>query len=490
MEKKPKLSRRSFLGTASMATAAFTIVPAHVLGGKGRTAPSDMVNVACIGIANQGNVDIQQIASPDIPIKPQTAAQLAGVSKSGQMYVSMVSQYMEQMAKEAGNQQPVKLANVYALCDVDSEYAAPVFAGYPKAKRYDDWRRMLDNEKSIDAVVIATPDHNHAPIAAAFMRAKKHVYVQKPLAKTIHECRTLARLAKEYNVVTQMGNQGHATEGTRQTVEWIQSGVIGQVREVHCHSGAAIWPQGDIARPPAAKVPKNLNWDVWLGPAPEKAFNPETCHFAWRGLWDYGTGIMGDLGAHILDAVMWSLNLGYPSRIQATSTAYNAEYLPLAQSVEYEFPDRYTPGIGYMSAVKVKWTDGGILPLRPAGLEPGRPVSAAMYIGDKGIIMHDSHGAMPELVPNDPGFKAPAPWIERTPNNYEDWIDAIRNGKKAHNDFSISAKLAEIMLLTNIATRVQDKNTVLEYDHENMKISNIPEANQYFHYEYRKGWTL
>ncbi len=490
MEKKRNVSRRSFLGTASMATAAFTIVPAHVLGGKGRTAPSDMVNVACIGIANQGNVDIQQIASPDIPIKPQTAAQLAGVSKSGQMYVSMVSQYMEQMAKEAGNQQPVKLANVYALCDVDSEYAAPVFAGYPKAKRYDDWRRMLDNEKSIDAVVIATPDHNHAPIAAAFMRAKKHVYVQKPLAKTIHECRTLARLAKEYNVVSQMGNQGHATEGTRQTVEWIQSGVIGQVREVHCHSGAAIWPQGDISRPPAAKIPKNLNWDVWQGPAPDKGFNPESCHFAWRGLWDYGTGIMGDLGAHILDAVMWSLNLGYPSRIQATSTAYNAEYLPLAQSVEYEFPDRYTPGIGYMPAVKVKWTDGGILPARPALLEPGRPVLAAMYIGDKGIIMHDSHGAMPELVPADPGFKAPAPWIERTPNNYEDWIDAIRNGKKAHNDFSISAKLTEIMLLTNIATRVQDKNTVLEYDHENMKIANIPEANQFFHYEYRKGWTL
>lgn len=488
--KSKNLSRRKFLGTAGMATAAFTIVPSHVLAGRGYPQPSDMVNVACIGISNQGSLDIQQIASPDVPIRTHTPEQLAGVSKSGQMYVSMVAQYMQEMAKQSGDTKPLKLANIYALCDVDSVYAAPVFAGYPKAKQYDDWRKMLENEKSIDAVIIATPDHNHAPIAAAFIRAKKHVYLQKPLAKTIYECRALAKLAREYDVVTQMGNQGHATEGTRQTVEWIQSGVIGQVREVHCHSGSAIWPQGDLSRPSAVKPPRNLNWDVWLGPAPEKSFNPETCHFAWRGLWDYGTGIMGDLGAHTLDAVVWALNLGYPSKIQASSTAYNKEYMPVAQSVEYEFPDRYTPGIGYMPAVKVTWTDGGILPARPASLEPGRPLGAVTYIGDKGIIMHDTHGAMPVLVPADPGFKAPVPWLERTPNNYEDWITAIRSGQKSHNDFSISAKLTEIMLLTNIATQVQDKNTILEYDSSNMKITNVAEANGFFHYEYRKGWTL
>jgi predicted dehydrogenase len=487
-EKSSSLSRRKFLGTASMATAAFSIVPNHVLAGRGRVQPSDMVNVACIGISNQGSMDIQQIASPDIPILAHTTEQLAGVSESGRMYVSMVGEYMEAMKKEVST--PVKLANVYALCDVDSVYAAPVFAGYPKAKRYEDWRKMLENEKSIDAVVIATPDHNHAPIAAAFMREKKHVYVQKPLAKTIHECRTLAKLAEQYNVVTQMGNQGHATEGTRQTVEWIQSGVIGQVREVHCCSGPAIWPQGNVTRPTAVKVPKNLNWDVWLGPAPEKGFNPEVCHFAWRGLWDYGTGIIGDLGAHILDAVMWSLNLGLPDTIQATTTPFSADYLPLAQSVEYHFPDRFTPGIGYMPAVKVTWNDGGIKPMRPAGLESGRPVDSVMYIGDKGIIMHGSHGAMPELVPANTAFKQPAPWIERTANNYEDWINAIKSGKKANNDFSKSAKLTEIMLLANIAAHMQERNTILEYDAANMKISNVPDANAYFHYEYRKGWTL
>lgn len=485
-----RLSRRKFIGSAGLASAAFTIVPSHVLAGRGYPPPSDMLNIACVGIANQGNFDLQQIAAPDVPISAQTPEQLAGVSQSGQLYVKMVTQYMQAMAQEQGNAKPVRLANIYALCDVDSVYAAPVFAGYPKAKRYDDWRRMLENEKSIDGVVIATPDHNHAPIAAAFIREKKHVYVQKPLAKTIYECRTLARLAKEYDVVTQMGNQGHAEEGTRQTVEWIQSGLIGQVREVHCHSGAAIWPQGDISRPAAVKIPKNLNWDVWLGPAPEKGFHPEVCHFAWRGLWDYGTGIMGDLGAHILDAVMWSLNLGYPSRIQATSTAYGSEYYPAAQSVQYEFPDRYTPGIGYMPAVKVTWNDGGIKPPRPVALEPGRPVGSALYIGDKGIIMHDSHGAMPELVPADPGKRLPAPWLERTANNYEDWINAIKAGKKSNNDFSVSAKLTEIMLLTNIATQVQQVNKTLEYDADNMKITNIPEANDLFHYEYRKGWTL
>jgi predicted dehydrogenase len=488
--KSKNLTRRKFLGTAGVATAAFTIVPSHVLAGRGYQQPSDMLNVACIGISNQGSLDIQQIASPDVPIKSHTPEQLAGVSKSGQMYVSMVAQYMQAMAKQSGGSKPVRLANVYALCDVDSVYAAPVFSGYPKAKRYDDWRKMLENEKSIDAVVISTPDHNHAPIAAAFIRDKKHVYVQKPLAKTIHECRSLARLAKEYNVVTQMGNQGHATEGTRQTVEWIQSGVIGQVREVHCCSGPSIWPQGNITRPAAVKVPNNLNWDVWLGPAPEKGYNPEVCHFAWRGLWDYGTGIMGDLGAHILDAVVWSLNLGYPSKIQATSTPYGSDYLPLAQSVEYEFPDRFTPGIGYMPPVKITWNDGGIKPVRPATLEAGRPVGSAIYIGDKGIIMHGSHGAMPELVPANPGFQPPSPWIERTANNYEDWINAIKNGKKSANDFSISSKLTEIMLLTNIATRVQNTNKTLEYDSANMKVTNIPEANDLFHYEYRKGWIL
>lgn len=489
-QNQKQFSRRKFIGTTGTAIAAFSIVPSSVIPGKGKTLPSDLPNIACIGISNQGRSDIAQIATPDVPMKPLSHEFLATLPKSAQEYVSMAPIWEKMEAARLGLPKEYKHANIYALCDVDKDYASPVFAAYPKAKRYEDWRVMLENEKLIDGVVIATPDHNHAPIAAAFIRQKKHVYLQKPLAKTVYECRKLAELAKEYDIISQMGNQGHALEGTRLTVEWIQSGVIGNVREVHCYTDPAMWPQGNLKRPAGVTVPKNLNWDLWLGPAPEKAFNPEVCHFVWRGLWDYGTGLMGDMGAHILDAAMWALNLGLPGKIQATSTAYSDDYYPLAQTVEYYFPERFTQGVGYMPPVKLTWVDGGMKPFRPSALEDKRALQAVTYIGDKGIIMHNTHGAMPELVPADPGFKAPSKWIERTENNYKDWIDAIKAGKKSHNDFSISAKVAETMLLTNIAVKLQGNDKTLEYDAANMKIKNAPEADNLFHYEYRKGWTL
>lgn len=512
------LSRRNFLGTTAAVTAGLTIVPRYVLGGKGYTAPSDLVNVAGIGIGSQGGGDIQQICTPDVPIvRPQrnsngtalTKEQAAAAEARRAQFAAQRGQTapgaggrpagqggqggapantnatVQMGAAESGRQ--IKLANIYALCDVDSDYAGHIFKGYPKAKIYSDWREMLEKEKSIDAVVIGTPDHNHAPIAAAFMREKKHIYIEKPMAKTITECRKLAELAKEFNVVTQMGNQGHATEGTRRTVEWIQSGVIGNVREVWLSTNRPLgfWPQGDIQRPAGTTAPANLKYDIWLGPAPEKPYSPDTVHFYWRGLWDYGTGAMGDMGAHIFDAPIWALNLGMPVKIQASSSPYNNEYLPLCELVTYDFPAR-----GNMPPVKVYWCDGGLRPPRPDSLEPGRAMRDATYIGDKGIITHASHGAMPEFIPANPGFKGPDPWIPRTGNIFEDWIDAIKNNKKSCNDFSISSKLTEIMLLTNIALKHQRDNTTLEYDAANMKITNIPAANNLFHYEYRKGWTL
>ncbi len=515
---KKNLSRRSFLGTTATAAAAFTIIPRSVMGGKGYTAPSDLINVAGIGIGSQGGGDIQQICTPDVPIQrpqrnsngtPMTKEQIA--EREARM-AEMRKQFAGQGApgqgapgqggqRQGGQPDPnaaiqmgaagqgrvIKLANIYALCDVDSEYAGHIFKGYPKAKIYSDWREMLDKEKSIDAVVIGTPDHNHAPIAAAFMRAKKHIYVEKPMAKTIVECRKLAEIAKETGVVTQMGNQGHATEGTRKTVEWIQSGVIGLVREVQLSTNRPMgfWPQGDMKRPAGMPVPKNLNYDVWLGPAPNKPYNPDTLHFYWRGLWDYGTGAMGDMGAHIFDAPIWALNLGMPTKIQATSSPFSTDYMPLCELVTYEFPAR-----GYMPPVKVQWCDGGLRPPRPSELEPKRSMRDATYYGDKGIICHASHGAMPELIPADTSFKGPDPWLPRTGNIFEDWIDAIKNNKKSCNDFSISSKLTEIMLLTNIAVKNQRANITLEYDAANMKITNLPEANSLFQYEYRTGWSL
>ncbi len=502
--KSRSLTRRDFISTAGAATAAFTIIPRHVMARSGFTAPSDMVNIAGIGIGSQGGGDIQQLATPDEAIirpqrnmngTPMTPEQIAArEARMAEMMAEMAARRPQgeggidpdnplQMG-EAG-QREIRLANVYALCDVDSDYAGYIFKGYPKAKIYSDWREMLEKEPSIDAIVIGTPDHNHAPIAAAFIREKKHVYVEKPMAKTIYECRRLAELAKEYDVVTQMGNQGHALEGSRRTVEWIQGGVIGPVREVHLSTNRPIWPQGDLTRPAGVPVPEHLNWDVWLGPAPKKDYNPDVCHFNWRGLQDYGTGAMGDMGAHIFDAPIWALNLGMPTRIQATSTPYSNDYLPWAEYMTYEFPAR-----GDMPPVKVLWCDGGLRPPRPKELEAGRRIADAVYYGEKGIMMHGSHGAMPELVPADADFKGPDPWMPRTGNIFEDWIDGIKNGRKSSNDFSISAKVTEIMLLTNIAVMSQNANMILDYDAENMKITNLPEANDLFHYEYREGWTL
>ena len=502
-QKKSKgndLSRRNFLGTTTAAAAAFTIIPRFVMGGEGFTAPSDMINVAGIGLGNQGGSDIQQICSPDVPIvRPQRnnngtpytkeqleqqQARMAARAKAGGG--SGGANSIVQMGA-AGSGKVIKLANIYALCDVDPIYSGHILAGYPKAKKYTDWREMLEKEKSIDAVVIGTPDHNHAPIAAAFIKEKKHVYIEKPMAKTIYEVRKLTELAKQYDVVTQMGNQGHATEGTRKTVEWIQSGVIGQVREVHLSTNRpfGFWPQGDIKRPAGIDVPKNLNFDVWQGPAANRSYNPETLHFNWRGLWDYGTGAMGDMGAHIFDAPIWALNLGMPTRIQASSTPYNSDFLPLAEIITYEFPAN-----GNRPAVKVIWCDGGLRPPRPDSLADGIAVKDATYYGFNGIITHGSHGAMPELIPGDASFKGPNAWIPRTGNIFEDFIDAIKNNKKSCNDFSISSKLTEIMLLTNIAVLSQKANKTLEYDAVNMKITNHPEANNLFSYEYRTGWSL
>ncbi len=496
MKNKSDISRRNFIGTVGAATAAFTIIPRNVMAGRGYMQPSDTVNVAGIGIGARGASDVRGVADPDVEIvtpqrsstgQPYTAAQLAErAARQAQQQAQQGGQQTQQAAQTQQQRAPVKLANVYALCDVDTEFAAHIFKGYPKAKVYTDWREMLEKEKSnIDAVIIGTPDHNHAPIAAAYMREKKHIYVEKPMCKTIYEARKLAELAKQYDVVTQVGNQGHATEGTRQTVEWIQSGLIGKVREVYLSTNRPSWPQGNLQRPAGVPVPKTLNYDVWLGPAPQKPYHPDVTHFNWRGLWDYGTGAMGDMGAHIFDAPVWALNLGLPVKVQATSTPYSSDFLPQGELVTYEFAAR-----GTMPPVKVTWCDGGLRPPRPAALEPGQAIRDATYIGDKGIIMHASHGAVPVLVPADPDFKGVEPWLPRTGNIYEDWIDAIKNGRKSSNDFSYASKVTEIMLLTNIAVLTQNSNTTLQYDAKNMKFTNLEEANKYFHYEYRKGWTL
>ena len=485
-------SRRKFLGTVGAATAGITIIPRHVMPGKGYQQPSDTVNIAGIGIGARGASNLRGLCDPDVPIvNPQRTSTGQPLSKeeiaAREARMANRPQGAPQQQRPQEAREPVRLANIYALCDVDTGFAAHIFKGYPKAKVYTDWRRLLDKEKSIDAVMIGTPDHNHAPIAAAFMRQKKHVYVEKPMCKTIFECRKLAEIAKEYNVVTQMGNQGHASEGARQINEWIQSGAIGLVREVQLSTNRPIWPQGNIQRPAAVPIPKTLDWDVWLGPAPKKDYHPDICHFNWRGLRDYGTGALGDMGAHIYDHAFWSLNLGIPTRIQASSSVYNDEFWPLAEMITYEFPAR-----GYMPPVAITWVDGGLRAKRPFEMDPGTRVSSALYLGDKGILMHGDYGSNPQLLPKKAmdEFVPPKPWLPRSPGIYAEWIDAIKNGTKSSTDFSYASKLVETMMLGNIAVLMSNRNVTLEYNPDKMEFTNLPEANAFLKYEYREGWTL
>ena len=485
-QKNPlNFSRRDFLGTMA-ATAALTIVPRSVLGGRGYTPPSDLVNLAGIGVGARGGTDIQLIATPDVPIQSPTGTRY---TRFLQPYSGIQPPPVERRPSQSVDPAPptFKHANIYALCDVDHDYAAHILAGYPNAKKYKDFREMIDKEKEIDAVLIATPDHTHAAIASYAMKAGKHAFVEKPLTKTIYESRFLADLAKKTGLVTQMGNQGHNAEGMIQTVEWIQSGAIGNVREVHMWTNVpnSTWRQGHYPRPEGVPVPGNLNYDVWLGPAPQKPYHPDVVHFNWRGLRDYGTGAMGDYGAHIFDAPIWALNLGMPTKIQAKSSPYSEDYLPQSELITYEFPAR-----GNMPSVKATWYDGGLKPPRPEGLEPERALRECLYIGDRGMIMHGTHGAAPELIPRNPDFREPPKTLNRPSSVYVDFIEAIKEGRKAANDFEIAAKLNEIMLLANIAVVSQRLNITLEYDAANMKIANCPEANEYFHYEYRSGWSL
>ena len=498
------MSRSRFIGTTAAAAAAFTIVPRHVLGGPGYQSPSDMINVAGIGVGARGAADIQGICDPDEqlerPARTNTGQPFSAEEIAQQ--AARRAEWEQRMAQQPPSQQqqpqqrpprperePRRLANIYALCDVDSEFAAHVFKGYPKAKTYTDYRRMLDREKEIDAVVIATPDHTHAVIASYAMRMGKHVYVEKPMCKTIFEARKMAEIAKEMNVVTQMGNQGHASEQARLINEWVQSGAIGPVREVHCWTNRPIWPQGDLQRPEGVRVPRGLDWDIWLGPAPVKPYHPDICHFNWRGLRDYGTGALGDMGAHIYDHPFWALKLDLPVKIQASSSNYSDEFWPQVEVITYEFPAR-----GDMPPVKLTWFDGGLSAPRPDALEDGRrlPSSGAIYLGEKGTLMHTDYGNGPRLLPETAmqAYKQPEPWIPRTGNIHEDWITAIKNGTKSMTDFSYSSRLVETMMLGNVAVLTKGMNTTLEYDGKNMKFTNLPEADDLLHYEYRKGWTI
>ena len=385
--------------------------------------------------------------------------------------------------KGYGDMEQCEGHNIVALCDVDWAKAGRTFQKYPKAKQYKDFRVMLDKQKDIDAVVIATPDHTHAFAAMTAIQLGKHVYCEKPLTHSVYEARRLAEAARSAKVGTQMGNSGQASDRSRLMCNYIWDGAIGRVREVHVWSNRPIWPQ-QVDRPNEVHpVPDTLDWDLWLGPAPERPFNSIYHPFRWRGWWDFGTGALGDMGCHAFHPIFRALRLGHPTSVEASSTyngKVNEETYPLASIVHYEFPARKK-----MPPVRLTWYDGGLKPRRPDELAQGRDLEegGALFLGDKGAML--GHTLIPDSKRLEYG--RPPEKLPRSPGHFEEWFEACRGGQPAGANFDIAGLVTEVVLLGNVALRTGKK---LQWDGRNMQFVDTPEANQYLRCEHREGWGL
>jgi predicted dehydrogenase len=439
----PRISRRTFAGAAASAFA-FTYVPKRVFGA------NDRLQVACIGVGGQGGGDVRDVAA------------------SG--------------------------CDVVALCDVDQQRGAESFDRFTKAKRYADFRVMLDKQRDIDAVTVSTPDHTHAVAAVAAMKAGKHVYCQKPLAHSVYEARTMAEVAREQKVATQMGNQAHAGEAIRGMVEAVRAGIIGPVTEVHTWTDRPIWPQGMKHRPPKAPVPATLDWHLWLGPAASREYGAGYLPFDWRGWWDFGTGALGDMACHIMDMPYWALELGAPTAIEAQSEGATAEAAPWWSTVTYEFPAR-----GTQPPVKFLWYDGyrgperdKAPPNRPSaeileGQDPGR--WDGILIGQRGKLFFNRGRTQWLVTPEETAhaFQRPPQSLPRVENEDLEWVAACKGGSPALSSFEYSGPFSEMVLLGNVAIRLGRK---VQWDAQALRCPDAPEADQYLRPQFRSGWTL
>jgi predicted dehydrogenase len=467
------LTRRQFVGGATLAGLAFTVVPSQVLGLRGQTSPNNKLNISGVGIGGQGGADLDSI-----------------------------------MKESPGE-------NIVALCDPDEAHAAHTFKKFPNAKVFKDYRKMLDEVKEIDAVVVGTPDHHHAFASVAALKHGKHVYCEKPLTHSVWEARQVAVAAKTAKVTTQMGNQGAGSEDTRRLCELVWNGAIGDVHEVHIWTDRPsnglfneYWPQG-VGRPTETPpVPATLDWDLWLGPAPARPYNPIYCPFRWRGWWDFGTGALGDIGCHAMDPVFRALKLGAPVSVEGSSTRVNQETYPVGSMITYRFPERTAEvqknnphvkgmsGVGAggvaMAAVKLVWCDGGLRPPRPEGFEDEDMMgdNGRLLIGDKGYLLGNQ--IYPEARRKE--FGQPAKTIPRVSGHYRDWVDACKAGKQSGADFEWAGPLAEAVLLGNVPLRVQLREKLTRYrllwDSANLRFTNLAEAGKYLRRDYREGWTL
>ncbi len=449
------VSRRNFLRTTAAATAAFTIIPSFAMGKKlGYQAPSDTLRVALVGAGSQGSGDIGSICLPE---------------------VATAQQGMFGMAGKPGTEKLV------AICDVDWGYAPVLntFDKYPSAKRYKDWRLMLDEMgKDIDAVVIATADHNHANPAATAMTLGKHVYVEKPLTHTIYESRLLTKLAKKHGLATQMGNQGSSGDGVRTACAWAWAGEIGEVRKVDVWSSRPIWPQGLDTPTVSMKVPKTLDWNLFIGHMPFRPYNDAYHPWNFRGWWDFGTGAFGDMACHNMHPVFKVLQLGYPTKVQGQSTPLKRDACPLAQIVKMVFPAR--PNLPYMAMpeVEVTWYDGGFHAMIPNVLPEGKTwqgEGCAIY-GTKDTLILGSHGSDPYLLS---GRTPKSPEVLRVipeNNHYLDWVAACKNPDlrdKTASHFGEAGPFNEIVLMGVLAVRLQKMGIILEWDGPTMQFTNL-----------------
>lgn len=448
MENIP-VTRRQFIKSASLMSAATLAFP-HVLRAQQGRSPNDKLNIACVGVGGRGADAVKGLMGE----------------------------------------------NLVAFCDVDDAKAAPTFKLHPEIgseRRFKDYRRMLDRlGGEIDAVTVSTPDHMHFPIAMAALSLGKHVFVEKPLTHTISEARQLARMAREKKVATQMGNQGHAGEGCRLLKEWVMAGILGDVTEVHSWTNRPIWPQG-VHAPDHSKmmpvVPATLDWDLWLGVAAEREYDPAYLPFTWRGYWDFGTGALGDMGCHLLDGAYYALNLGYPTRIEAVSANQTAVSAPTSSLVTFQFPAR-----GAMVPLTLKWYDGGLQPPVPAELEAGRLLdpNGTLIVGSKATVLADTYYDKVQIIPDAKmaalASELPAKTIPRVEGgHFAEWVRACKGGVPAGSNFDYSSGLTEVALLSNLAVRARRP---VEWDGPAMRVSNDADANQFVTTAYRPGFGV
>ena len=446
MHSKTKKDRRDFIKKSGAALAAVTIVPSHVVSGFGYTAPSDKLNIAGIGVGGMGRRNLRNMKSQ----------------------------------------------NIVALADVDWKYAQRCFNDYPKAKKYKDYRKMLSEmDKDIDAIMISTPDHTHYVTAADSMRAGKHVYVQKPLTHSVYESRKLREIANETGVATQMGNQGNSSDDMRKVCEWIWNGEIGEVTRVDAWTNRPIWPQG-LERPAETpSLPPTLDWDLFIGPAEWRPYHPSYTPWNWRAWWDFGTGALGDMACHIMDPVYKALELGFPYAFEASSSQVNTESAPISEKVTYFFGERPKKGKIKMPAVEFTWFDGGLQPDRPAGVKPGKYLGdnggGAIFYGTKGILICGTYARDPYIVGREDNPPPVTNELRRIPNAMDgghemDWVRASKESKESRvecsSNFDYAGPLNETVVAGNLAVRLQGLRRRLEWDAENMKITNIGDSEE------------